>query len=241
MPLDRGTIDQQLESLGEGARWWDQRELRDLPSVLVEDEQILAISRGKLGRPRWLHRSWLVVLTDHRLLCLRSSSSPSWRQLEVPNSQVVRVNLRIGPFRGRVMVVTAGRTYRLLLPRTDAYRIQATLAGLVQPGKAVVSGFGPARMARRVIDHVLALPAVALAPQGKPERPPAPPPPDTSGLERHVQVLEDQILLLQQQVDFMEQLLQRSAAERPLLPSEQRAGGGPLPTAPPPDPAPERS
>jgi hypothetical protein len=219
MPLDRGIIDQQLEALGEGSRWWNVRELRDLPAVLHADEQILAISRGKLGRPRWLRHNWLVVLTDRRLLCLRSSRSASWQQLEVPNNLVLRVSLRIGPFRGRVVVVTGGRTFRLLLPRTDAYRIQASLAGMVQPGKVLVSGFAPARMARQVIDHVLALPAIALDPHGgKADRTALPPPTaDTRALERHVQVLEEQLHLLQQQVDFLEQLLQRSAAKRQLV------------------------
>jgi hypothetical protein len=58
---------------------------------------------------------------------------------------------------------------------------------------------------------------VALDPQHRqPERLPPPPAPDNGALERHVQVLEDQIHLLQQQVDFLEQLLQRSAANRQL-------------------------
>jgi hypothetical protein len=225
MPLDRGIIDQQLEDLGEGSRWWNVRELRDLPTVLHEDERILAISRGKIGRPRWVRRNWLVVLTDRRLLCLHSSMAQTWQQLEVPIGAVVRVSLRIGPFRGRVVVVTSGRTWRLLLPRTDAYRLQATLTGMVQPGKALVSGFGPARMARQVIDHVLALPAVALNPNAQQERPAPPPQPDNSALQRHVQVLEDQLHLLQQQVDFLEQLLQNSHAARQ-LPGET-AGGAP--------------
>jgi hypothetical protein len=52
MGMDRGRIDQQLEALGEGSRWWDVRELRDLPAVLDADEEILAIARGKLARVR---------------------------------------------------------------------------------------------------------------------------------------------------------------------------------------------
>ncbi|NJD11408.1 MAG: hypothetical protein FIB01_13545, partial [Gemmatimonadetes bacterium] len=201
MPLDRGFVDQQLQELGEGSRWWNQRELRDLPAILTGDEHFLAIARGKRGRPRWLRRPWLFVVTERRLLCVRSAAAGSWRQYEVPTAGVVRVSLRIGPFRARVLVVTSGRTYRLLLPRAVAYRLQAVLTGLVQPGKAVGSGFGAARMVRRVVDHVLALPAVALNPHGT-VPPPPPPAPDTRGLERRVQVLEDQILLLQQQVAF---------------------------------------
>ena len=237
MPLDRGNIDHQLEALGEGSRWWHVRELRDLPLALNADEEILAISRGKLGRPRWIRHSWLVVLTAKRLICLRSFWRGGWRQQEVPTRDILRVGLRIGPFRGRVVVVTSGRTWRLLLPRPDAYRLQAALAGVVQPGKPLVSGFGPARMARQVIDHVLALPAVALNPHGQAE--PAPPPraPDTAPLERHVRALEDQLQLLQQQVDFLEQLLQRSAAHRQLpgeTPETPRQLPGPADPAVPP-------
>ena len=63
MPLDRGTIEQQLQALGEGARWWDVRELRDLPAVLNADEQILGIARGGIARAGRVRRRWLIVAT----------------------------------------------------------------------------------------------------------------------------------------------------------------------------------
>jgi hypothetical protein len=78
MPLDRGIIDQQLRALGESGSWWEQREMRDLPSILQADVRIVAIARGKLGRPRWVRRSWLFVTSDRRLICLRSGSRASW-------------------------------------------------------------------------------------------------------------------------------------------------------------------
>src|SRR5262245_341222 len=40
MPLDRGTIEEQLHALGESPRWWNRRELRDLPGALNVDEVI---------------------------------------------------------------------------------------------------------------------------------------------------------------------------------------------------------
>lgn len=209
MPIDRGTIDQQLRALGETSRW-DERELRDLPTVLHSDETILAISRGKIARLRWLRRSWLIVVTNERLLCLRSSGR-SWRQLEVSASQIARVALRIGVFRGRVIVLTTGSTYRLLVPRWDAYKLLTALSGLAQSGEQAISGFGPTRIARRVIDHVLAMPAAALDPQ--------PSGPSTQRVladparERRLDMLEEQVQQLQQQVDFLEQLLR----ERHLL------------------------
>lgn len=205
MPLDRGIIDQQLQALGDSARWWNERELRDLPSVLYGDEQILAISRGKIARLRWLRRSWLIVVTDRRLLCMRSSGT-SWRQLEVPAGQIYRAALRVGPFHGRVLVVAAGHKFRLLVPRDDAYRLMTALSGLGTHGQQPLLGFAPTRLVQRVIGHVLALPAAALGPDA-PRPLPTPPAPDTAALEQRVQVLEAELNELRQQVDFLEQLL----------------------------------
>jgi hypothetical protein len=206
MPLDRGIIDQQLRALGESGSWWEQREMRDLPSILQADERILAIARGKLGRPRWVRRSWLIVTTDRRLICLRSGSRASWRQLEIPASEVVRVALRIGPFRGRVVVRAGGETYRVLVMRAGGYKLFAALSRLGAPARDNAPGLRPALMFRRVIDHVLSLPAVALNPLDNAAEP-APPPPDTFKTDERVQSVEDELEHLRQQVDFLEQLL----------------------------------
>lgn len=207
MPLDRGIIDQQLRELGESPRWWEQRELRDLPAVLGAEERVLAISRGKIARPRLLRRSWLIVITNRRLICLRSASGSAWTQMEVGGSLVSRVTLRIGPFRGRVLVVAAGQTYRLYAPRADAYKLFDALTTFVPVAKESVGGSRPGLMVRRVIDHVLALPAAALGPEPR-KAPPATEPADQTA-ERHVELLEEQLHELQKQVDFLEDLLHR--------------------------------
>ena len=48
MPVDRGAIDGQLREIGEGERWWEQREFRDLPYVLQPDERLRGLTNGKL-------------------------------------------------------------------------------------------------------------------------------------------------------------------------------------------------
>jgi hypothetical protein len=216
MPIDRGILDLQLQALGESAHWWDRRELRDLPTVLDADERVLAVSRGKVARPRWLHRSWLIVVTDRRVICLRSSGRPGWRQLQVSVRRISRVALRVGLFRGRVLVVADGSTLRLLVPRADAYRLHHVLASFNAPARDALTGFGPTRMIRNIIDHVLTLPAAALNPDLPAQLPPPAPPDDFA--DQRVQLLEDQVEQLRQHVDFMEQLLrerhERSVTER---------------------------
>jgi len=212
MPIDRGVIDQQLQDLGEGPRWWEQREMRDLPAVLQADERILAISRGKVARVRWFRRSWLIVVTGRRLLCLRSASRASWRQLEAGAGQIERVALRIGPFRGRVLVTAGGQKYRLLVPRKDGHKLVSALSSLAAPVRELQSRITPTLMFRRVIDHMLALPAVALDPGAAIE--PVTAPADGSVMDERVQSLEQEVEELRKQVDFLEQLLRRTHAAR---------------------------
>lgn len=216
MPLDRGVIDQQLQDLGEGNRWWDQREMRDLPAVLSSDERILAIARGRIARVRILRRTWLIVVTDRRLVCLRSAGRGGWRQVDVPAKQITRVALRIGPMHGRVRVTARDRSIRLLVPRSDAYKLATALTGVGNITRPSPNLPGPVLMVRRVFDHVLALPAAALNPEAastpalsrmakEPATAPALPDPVT---EQRIEWLESQVAELQQQIDFLERLLQ---------------------------------
>jgi hypothetical protein len=209
MAIDRGILDEQLQQLGEPSRWWDLRELRDLPSVLEPDERILAIARGKVARVRWMRRPWLIVVTGKRLICIRSGGRKSWRQIEVDVRQIMRVALRVGPFRGRVVVLADGRKYRLLVPRTDAYKLHTAILGVAPAYKPTSARFAPTRLAGRIVDHMLALPAVAFDPQ-TPEVRTLPAPRDTAAEERRKQqVLEMEVQMqqLRDQVDFLEQLL----------------------------------
>ena len=215
MPTDRGVIDQQLLALREGSHWWDQREFRDLPAVLHADEHILALSRGKLARMRWLPRTWLIVVTNRRVMCMRSAGGTGWRQLEVNAEQIERVALRIGPFRGRVLVVAGGQTFRLLVPREDAYKLMTALSSLGTHAKDTFTGYGPTRIVRRVMDHVLALPAAALDPTGPRTLRVGV---DNAAVEQRVASLEEDVQELRQQVEFLEKLLR----ERQLSPGQER-------------------
>jgi hypothetical protein len=221
MAIDRGILDQQLQKLGEPTRWWSQRELRDLPAVMQPDEQITFITRGRVARFRWLRRTWLIVATDRRLLCLRSAGS-SWRQIEVGGHTITRVSLRVGPFKGRVRVFADGRTYRMLVPRADAYKLQSALLNLVNVGKPPAASLAPTRVVGRIVDHVLALPAVALDPSSvvspqHVERARS----EIAQREARIHELEQQLQQAQDQVEFLEQLIHdRSAKNMGGIPSK---------------------
>ena len=205
MPLDRGTIEQQLHALGESPRWWDRRELRDLPGAMNAGETIKAIAVGKLFRPRLLRRAWLIVVTDARLLCICSGTRMSRRQIELLAGEITRVWSGMGPFRSRVVVLAGGEKYRLLVRRADAFKLLGAISNLVQARPEPLQGAWPTAVAGRVVRHILALPTVALQPeQQKPD-----PPPASRVDDERLTMLEDQVQRLQQQVDFLENLLRR--------------------------------
>jgi hypothetical protein len=222
MPIDRSNLERQLDELGGSSRWWNERELRDLPAILQQHEQIMAVARGKVGRIRFMRRSWLIVVTDRRLLCLRSNRRFGWRQLEFGAEQMRRITLRIGPFRGRVRVQSAGDTVCLLLPRMDAYEVHRSLNMLAEPAAQLAARPGARRVMRRVVDHILAFPAVALEPESLQRRaaPPAPPAPQLTApqpphVTERMESLEEETQQLRQQVEFLEQLLRdRQAREQ---------------------------
>jgi hypothetical protein len=159
---------------------------------------------------RVLRRTWLIVVTDDRLLCLRSARNKGWRQIEVNGAHISRVSLRIGPFKGRVIVVADGQTYKLLVPRADAYKLNSALMQMGAVGNPSLTGFGPTRAVRNMIDHVLALPAVALGPAATPL--PAAPTVDMNAIDQRFNRLEVEVQQLREQVEFLEQLLRERAA-----------------------------
>jgi len=109
--------------------------------------------------------------------------------------------------RGRVVVIAGGQSYRLLVPRPDSFKLSAALTSLGANRRESPTASRPVLMVRRVVDHVLALPAAALNPA-----PPSQPVivrPDTSGIEQRLHFMEEQVRELQEQVAFLEQLLRR--------------------------------
>lgn len=226
MPVDRGQIDAQLREIGEGERWWEQREFRDLPHILHADEKIQGLITGRvLGAPRPRVRptgTWLIVATDQRLLCLRQERFAR-KQIEVAAGQITRVH-QSSRLRGyQISIETARQKLRIRISKADAFRFAGAIAPLI-----------PAPAARRMdtdleplswlpgITTVAALPGFS----GVVSRMAMLSPPDYASreqllrLEDTVDVLRSEVERLQQQVGFLEELLQKRAEEAFLPPSQ---------------------
>ena len=208
MPIDHAVIEKQLAALGEPSSWWERRELRELPTAMHADEQILAISAGKLVRTGWLRKEWLIAVTNQRLICLQTSKRLGRRQLDLHATQITDVSIRTRVFKAIVIVRAYGEVYKLLVRRADAVKLVAALSQLMQPReRPAIASNSPGVMVGRVIRHMLALPYAAV--ENDSTAPASPPTPVPADVEARLQLIEDQLQRLQQQMDFIEELLQQ--------------------------------
>lgn len=221
MPVDRGDIDAQLREIGEGERWWEQREFRDLPYILHAGERIQGIVRGKLlgrRRPRLMTRKWLFVATDQRLVCLRQDRFAR-RQLEIAPGQIVRVRQSSRLRSYQIILETAQRRYRIRVPKADAFRFAGALAPLMpkNPAQRLPPALEPWSWIPG-LTAVAALPGVAelvssASPRAYADRE------HVQRLEAMVEHLQIEVERLQEQVGFLEELLQKRAEEAFLPPT----------------------
>jgi hypothetical protein len=212
MPVDRGAIDEQLREIGEGDRWWEQREFRALPHILHADERIRGLVVGKLlgpRRPRLRPAGrWLLVATNLRLICLKQERFAR-KQIEIASGEVRRVTSgsRLGGH--QITIETARWKYRVRIARVDAFRFGGALDGLFpnllaarldaeesRPWLAGVPGVG------RLIQKGATSTAGDFAPRAQVER-----------VESAVERLQADVERLQHQVAFLEDLLQKRAED----------------------------
>ena len=199
MPVDRGVIDGQLREIGEGERWWELREFRDLPYVLNADERIRALVRGKLlgpRRPHFLRRSpWLAVATSQRLLFLRMERFGR-QQLDLRLEEIVGMWQRNRLRAVQITFDAPPRRLRLRVAKEDAFRFVGAVGPLL-PRPTRPERPGLAAGAVGLLGRATALPAAELATRAELAR-----------LEGTVDRLEAEVERLHQHVEFLESLLQ---------------------------------
>lgn len=222
MAVDRGEIDQQLQAIRESDHWWEQREFRELARLLYPGERLLGLVNGKLlgrmPRPR-APRTWLIVATSQRLLCLHQGMFGR-KQIQILPDMVTRVYHSSRVRNYQIAISTTVQSYRIRIPKADAFRFVQALSALMP--RESLHRLSPSLEALSWvpgISTVAALPGVErMLSKSMVVNAPEP------SLRAHVQRLEDTVERLQNEVErltehvaFMEQLLENRAAPNYLL------------------------
>jgi hypothetical protein len=217
MPIDRGAIDSQLREIGEGDRWWEHREFRDLPHILHMDEQIKGLITGKLlgarGPRMRMSGSWVFVATSQRLIALKQERFAR-KQVEIAAGQIIRIHPSTRLRSSQIVVETPQRRYRLRVPKAEAFRFAGALATLMPAAPAQPLAL-EAESWSWFPRSIAALPGVAgiverVSPRSGPDYPSRE---HFERLELTVEALQNDLERLRNQVVFLEDLLRKQSEE----------------------------
>ncbi|HEX8362066.1 MAG TPA: PH domain-containing protein [Longimicrobium sp.] len=217
MPIDRGAIDSQLREIGEGDRWWEHREFRDLPHILHADEHIKGLITGKLlgarGPRMRMSGSWVFVATSQRLIALKQERFAR-KQVEIAAGQIIRIHPSTRLRSSQIVVETPQRRYRLRVPKAEAFRFAGALATLMPAAPAQPLAL-EAESWSWFPRSVAALPGVSglverVSPRSGPDYPSRE---QLERLELTVEALQNDLERLRNQVVFLEDLLRKQSEE----------------------------
>lgn len=131
MPVDPEIIKAQLNNLGDFYHFFTSKEIKYLPQILTEEENICGITSGF-----YENKTWLIVITDLRILFLDKGMFFGLKQIDLPLNHVSSISHKAGIFFGELQVSTSsgGKTIKNIAKR-DVLKISSIIAGLIHGGR----------------------------------------------------------------------------------------------------------
>jgi hypothetical protein len=127
MAVDKSLIDQQIANLGDFDQWFTKKERNHLHEVMVPGETIHAMTSGFLDG-----NTWLVTVTDRRVLFLDKGMIFGLKQMELPLSQISAISHKTGLLLGKIEVSTAGGTKLIdMIEKKDVTKVAQIISELV--------------------------------------------------------------------------------------------------------------
>ncbi len=104
MAVSKEVVDEQLRRVGKFHKWFVNKELRALPKILLEGEEIGFLTSGYDGR----RNTTLLVATNTRLMVLDSGLAYGSDDRIFPYSKINSIRGERGLFYGKLRISTAG-------------------------------------------------------------------------------------------------------------------------------------
>jgi len=121
-------INKQLAALGEFSIFFTKKEIKYLPNVLREDENVKALSSGLVDG-----NTWLIVVSDQRLLFLDKGMLYGLKQMEMNYEKVSAVSHSMGLLLASLIVSTSGGIKKIdSIPKNDAPKISNLISDLIR-------------------------------------------------------------------------------------------------------------
>ena len=128
MAVDKKVVDEQIKNLGEFHQWFTKKEIKYLPEVLDEGEEIKAMTSGY-----YEGNTWLIVVTTRRVLFLDKGMIYGLKQMEMPLAQITSVSHKTGLMFGEIEIDTAGGKKKIeTISKKDVIKVAAIISDLVK-------------------------------------------------------------------------------------------------------------
>jgi hypothetical protein len=128
MAVDQKSVDAQIKALGEFHEYFTRKEIGYLPQVLNGGENIRALTSG-------FHQgtTWLITVTDHRILFLDKGMLFGLKQFELPLRQISSITHNTGLMYGVITIATSGgRSEITQIPKREVVKIAGIISSLVR-------------------------------------------------------------------------------------------------------------
>lgn len=127
MPVDISVVDAQMRAIGVVSTFGTKKEVRELPRILSPGENIRGMASGFMDG-----NTWLITVTDRRIILLDKGMIYGLKQLELPISQIKSVTSKVGLVFGEILIDTGGQTQKMEnMQKVDAPKIANIISELV--------------------------------------------------------------------------------------------------------------
>ena len=122
------SLTSQLESLREFHHWFTKKELDHLPEVLHQGELVKALTSG-----RYQGNTWLIAVTDQRILFLDKGMVFGLKQFDLPLHQISSLSHQLGLVFGTLHIATSGfHCVVENIPKDELARVAAIISAQVR-------------------------------------------------------------------------------------------------------------
>jgi hypothetical protein len=133
MAVDKSIVDDQIAKLGDFDRWFTKKERNYLHEVMSPGETIQAMTSGYLDG-----NTWLVTVTDKRVLFIDKGLIYGLNQMELPLSQIRSISHKTGIIFGKIEVSTGGGTKIIdNIEKSDVKKIAQIISDLINKPKEI--------------------------------------------------------------------------------------------------------
>lgn len=127
MAVDKQIVDQQIAALGQFSQWFTKKELRYLPEVMVPGEIVMGLTSGL-----YQNNTWLIAVTNRRVLFLDKGLIYGLKQLELPLAQISAIAHKTGLLFGTISISTSSATEAITqIVKADTVNIANIISSLV--------------------------------------------------------------------------------------------------------------